>query len=228
MSSLYRHFYHTGDLAFPHRRKRVRCLGPGSLAVSPSETEAYLGLGNARRARELANEAIQTATQLEMPVAEVHAHLASARILIALDGVAAQAAIESTLDRALALVQSTGARSYEPRACPARGPTVRHLRNAAVDTRGTSPLHRDGRYRTRRAAGEGTETVNCPNCAHPTSDRSPFSDVAIEANCGVSNGIVRISYPRVIAASSGVTRTSTSMICLAPPSATPLSGGTSE
>ncbi len=49
-----------------------------------------------------------------VPIAEVHAQLTRARVLLVLDGAAARAAVETSLDRALALVQSTGARSYEP------------------------------------------------------------------------------------------------------------------
>jgi hypothetical protein len=51
---------------------------------------------------------------MQMPIAEVRAHLARARVLLALDGAAARGEIEASLDRALALVCSTGARSYEP------------------------------------------------------------------------------------------------------------------
>jgi hypothetical protein len=51
---------------------------------------------------------------MEMPLAEVHAQLALARVLRAVAGADASAGIEAALDRALALVQSTGARSYEP------------------------------------------------------------------------------------------------------------------
>ena len=76
--------------------------------------EAQLALGDAPRARELAEEAIQVALRMQMPVAEVHAQLTRARVLLALDGVAARDAVEASLDHALALVQSTGARSYEP------------------------------------------------------------------------------------------------------------------
>jgi len=49
-----------------------------------------------------------------MRIAEVHAQLARARVSLAQGGVDARSEIEATLDRALALVHSTGARSYEP------------------------------------------------------------------------------------------------------------------
>jgi tetratricopeptide (TPR) repeat protein len=76
--------------------------------------EAHLGLGDSPRARELLEEAIQVAVRMEMPLALVHAQLALARVLRAVAGADASAGIEAALDRALALVQSTGARSYEP------------------------------------------------------------------------------------------------------------------
>jgi len=65
-------------------------------------------------AREVAEQAIATASRMQMRIAEVHAQLARARVSLAQGGVDARSEIEATLDRALALVHSTGARSYEP------------------------------------------------------------------------------------------------------------------
>jgi hypothetical protein len=76
--------------------------------------EAHLGLGDGRRARELAEEAIELALRMEMPVAEVHAQLARGRVLLEQAGADARTEIEASLDRASDLVRSTGARSYEP------------------------------------------------------------------------------------------------------------------
>jgi adenylate cyclase len=76
--------------------------------------EARLGLGDALRARELSEEAIETAVQTRIRVAEVRARLSLARVLLALDGVDAQAEVGSTLDRALAIVRSTWACAQEP------------------------------------------------------------------------------------------------------------------
>ena len=101
--------------------------------------EAHLGFGDAPRARELAEEAIQIAMRMQMPVAEVHAHLARARILIALDGVAAKSEIESTLDRAAALVRSTGAVSYEPQILVERA----RLAELSGDSAGRTDLIRE-------------------------------------------------------------------------------------
>ena len=76
--------------------------------------EAHLGMGDSPRARELAQEAIQLALRMDMPIAEVHAQLALARVLRAIEGADRRAGIEAALDRALALVKSTSALSYEP------------------------------------------------------------------------------------------------------------------
>jgi len=51
---------------------------------------------------------------MDMPIAEVRAQLALARVLRAIEGADGRAGIEAALDRALALVKSTRARSYEP------------------------------------------------------------------------------------------------------------------
>jgi class 3 adenylate cyclase/tetratricopeptide (TPR) repeat protein len=76
--------------------------------------EAYLGLSDQRRARKLADEAIETSIRMETRVYEVRSRLARVRILLALDGANARAEIESELDCATDLVRSTGAISYEP------------------------------------------------------------------------------------------------------------------
>jgi hypothetical protein len=85
--------------------------------------EAHVGLGHGERAREVAGEALQSALRMEMPIAEIHAQLSRARVLLALDGAAAREGIRSALSRAHQLVTTTGARSYEPRI---------HLEHAAL------------------------------------------------------------------------------------------------
>jgi hypothetical protein len=94
------------------RANRVGLFFEAGLASALAE--AHLGLGDSPRARELAAEGIQLALRMEMPVAEVHAQLAMARVLRTIEGADGSAGIEAALDRALALVQSTEARSYEP------------------------------------------------------------------------------------------------------------------
>ena len=76
--------------------------------------EAHLGLGDGARAHARANEAIETAASRQLLVLEVRARLALARVLRGLEGADASAGIAAALDRADALVQTTGARSYAP------------------------------------------------------------------------------------------------------------------
>jgi len=76
--------------------------------------EARLGVGDAEGARATADQAIRLAQERGTRGWEVRAHLAQARVLRALDGVAAKAAIEACLVRAEALVAETGARAQTP------------------------------------------------------------------------------------------------------------------
>jgi class 3 adenylate cyclase/tetratricopeptide (TPR) repeat protein len=77
-------------------------------------TEALLGTGDAVGARTTAERAIRLAQERGTRGFEVRAHLAQARVLRALDGVAAKAEIETCLARAEALVAETGARGQTP------------------------------------------------------------------------------------------------------------------
>ena len=76
--------------------------------------EAQLGLGDETRARACAEQAIEIATRARRLVGEVHAQLALARVLRGAAGPDASAGITAALDRADALVRTTGARSYAP------------------------------------------------------------------------------------------------------------------
>ncbi len=98
-------------LALGRTRQAARFLDAYYLAAF---AEAHLGLGDVQRARELAEQAIATASRMQMPVAEVQAQIARARVELTQNGADARSEIEATLDRAQALVRSTGARSYEP------------------------------------------------------------------------------------------------------------------
>jgi class 3 adenylate cyclase/tetratricopeptide (TPR) repeat protein len=75
---------------------------------------AYLGLRDAARAREAAEEALSVAQQRATRVAECIAHIGRARVMIRTDGVRARAAIEGELERAMELVEKTGAASNDP------------------------------------------------------------------------------------------------------------------
>jgi tetratricopeptide (TPR) repeat protein len=76
--------------------------------------EAQLGTGDAAAARTTAERAIRLAQERGTRGYEVRAHLAQARVLRALDGLSAKAAIEACLARAEALVVETGARAQTP------------------------------------------------------------------------------------------------------------------
>ena len=76
--------------------------------------EAQLGLRDGTRARAFAEQAIEIAAAGRRSVGEVHAQLALARVLRGVEGADASAGITAALDRADALVQTTGARSYAP------------------------------------------------------------------------------------------------------------------
>jgi adenylate cyclase len=101
--------------------------------------EAYLGLEDAQRARELAEEAIQVASFKEMPVAEVRAQLALARVLRELGGVAERNKVEAGLDRASQLVHATEACSYEPQIHLERARLAALLSDSAAVERGLLP-----------------------------------------------------------------------------------------
>ncbi|MGE3744026.1 MAG: adenylate/guanylate cyclase domain-containing protein, partial [Geminicoccaceae bacterium] len=88
--------------------------------------EAHAALGDVGRALDLAAEAIQIALRNEMPIAEVLGQLALARALRSQESTEVDTGIEAALNRAQALVVSTGARSYEPQIC------IEHARLSAL------------------------------------------------------------------------------------------------
>jgi ATP/maltotriose-dependent transcriptional regulator MalT len=84
---------------------------PWSLAIL---AEAQLAVGDAKRARETAEQAVALAGEGGTRPIETIAHVSLARVLLKTEGADGQAAIESSLNRALALVDETGARAEEP------------------------------------------------------------------------------------------------------------------
>jgi len=76
--------------------------------------EAELGTGDADAARVTAEEAIRLARERGTRGWEARAHLAHARVLRAVDGTAARAAIEASLTRAAELVHETGSCAQIP------------------------------------------------------------------------------------------------------------------
>lgn len=76
--------------------------------------EAHLGRGDVARARSLIDEAVALARQVGTPLIELRGQLALARVVRRAEGVGGSDEIEAALARALAIVQETGARRYEP------------------------------------------------------------------------------------------------------------------
>ena len=74
--------------------------------------EAHLAEGDAARARELAANAVSEACRHRVLAAECFARLVHARVLLSTEGPAGGAGVASALERALALVEETGARCY--------------------------------------------------------------------------------------------------------------------
>jgi adenylate cyclase len=76
--------------------------------------EVKASLGNGTRARAVAEQAIEIAVRKGMPIAEIRARLARARVLFDIEGLQSKQEFEWELSRAEALVDSTGARAYLP------------------------------------------------------------------------------------------------------------------
>ncbi len=76
--------------------------------------ESHLGLGDAARARELAEEGLELAREQGYPLGQLQASLALARILLASARPDAHAKIREVLARALELIRETGSKAFEP------------------------------------------------------------------------------------------------------------------
>ena len=92
-------------------------------------------MGDAEAARATADRAIRLAQERGTHGWEARAHLAQARVLRALDGVTAKAAIEACLARAEALVAETGARAQTPFLIEERARLVMDLGDARDSAR---------------------------------------------------------------------------------------------
>jgi adenylate cyclase len=91
-----------------------RELGIGTVQLNLGQAllaEAHLAAGDAAHARIVANRCI---VERDTWVFELRAHLARSRVLRALDGRAARAAVEASLARADVLLEWSGARAFEP------------------------------------------------------------------------------------------------------------------
>jgi class 3 adenylate cyclase/tetratricopeptide (TPR) repeat protein len=103
-------------------------------------SEAHRGAGRLDTARATAEEAIVVARSCHTPIGGLEGRLALARTLLASEGAAARATVETLLDEAQATVEECGARVFEPqilaeRACLAElagddGARLRNLRAA--------------------------------------------------------------------------------------------------
>jgi class 3 adenylate cyclase/tetratricopeptide (TPR) repeat protein len=99
------------SLAIARRRRIRRDFEVSSLALL---SEAYLGLGDVDRALAVAQEAVELARGRGTLFMETRAQVSRARALLRGEGDGARTEIETVLRRALALVEQTGARGYEP------------------------------------------------------------------------------------------------------------------
>jgi tetratricopeptide (TPR) repeat protein len=76
---------------------------------------AHLGRGDAAAALAAADDAVRLASGRGTKAWEMHARHQRARALLAMEGKSAVAAAVEEIERALALVEKTGGRSFEPR-----------------------------------------------------------------------------------------------------------------
>jgi class 3 adenylate cyclase len=97
--------------------------------------EAHLGAGDGEAARATVEQAIRLAQERGTRLWEARAHLAHARVLRALDGTKARAAIEACLTRAERLVAETGARAQLPFLIEERARLALDLGDAREGTR---------------------------------------------------------------------------------------------
>jgi tetratricopeptide (TPR) repeat protein len=102
--------------------------------------EVYAALGDHERARETATDAVRIARetgQFELPP-----ELARARVLRCADGLAAEEAIRAALDRALELIEASGARVYRPEVHEEHAELARLRGDEAARTRELRDAHR--------------------------------------------------------------------------------------
>jgi class 3 adenylate cyclase/tetratricopeptide (TPR) repeat protein len=103
--------YAEDGLAIAHERRSGLDHEALLLAIL---AEAELGAGEPERARRTASEAIETAERRGTSLQELFARLALAKVLLAAGDASEAEAIASQLERALTLVERTGARTLKP------------------------------------------------------------------------------------------------------------------
>jgi class 3 adenylate cyclase/tetratricopeptide (TPR) repeat protein len=94
-------------------RWRRRAGVPFAVRDLAALAEAYCGAGAIDRARETADHAVALGRERSVPTITVRAHLARARVLLALGPEHAER-VEADLRDAMELVETTGARAYTP------------------------------------------------------------------------------------------------------------------
>jgi class 3 adenylate cyclase len=95
--------------------REMRTSGETEVLTLAHLAEAHLGQGDLARARELAEESVSEAGRYRLCAAECLARLAQARVLLAAEPTTpGKRAAATTLERALALAEETGAKAYEP------------------------------------------------------------------------------------------------------------------
>jgi tetratricopeptide (TPR) repeat protein len=104
--------------------------------------EARLGAGDLRAAQAVAEQGIRLAQERGQLYFEALNHLARARVLRHARGADARGEIERTLDRALALVEETNARSIEPQLLEERARLANLLGESAACERGLREAQR--------------------------------------------------------------------------------------
>jgi hypothetical protein len=103
--------------------------------------EAYAGTGSMERARESADQAVDCARQRQVPVWEIHALLARARVLRMTDGAAGAPRIADDLRAAEALITRTEAHAYTPFVHEERAQLARLAGDAATCQRELHAAH---------------------------------------------------------------------------------------
>jgi class 3 adenylate cyclase len=119
-----------GERALAIVRQHASMAGPEPRILA-GLAEAALGLGDAARARELAEAVAAAARARHTRLVELSARIALARAALRLEGAAAAAAIQDALATALALSDKTGARCHRPLVHLALAEVAEHAGDAA-------------------------------------------------------------------------------------------------
>jgi tetratricopeptide (TPR) repeat protein len=123
-------------------RAGERGLGYARKFIAPNLARAWLGLGDASKARSAVEEALSVARRSGARLWELEAQLARVRILPQTEGASAQGEVEGALSRARALVDETGYRIIEPWVFLERAEFLRVLGDEVAAQRELREAHR--------------------------------------------------------------------------------------